>query len=731
VTGWAALYWLLTAVAGGLVAGLVRTRMRVEERAALAVVSGVLGGTLASLGFSTALGMRTATVLAGPALLALIAVAALRIGGDGLQPWRQSLGEVGERWRSRELVWISVLVVAAVAGFSVLFTHMLFVQDGAIQSNFATVWADWSMHATTASSFALGHNLPPTNPVFSGTTLLYPFLPDFESGMLLTLGAGVGAALAVPSALMCVAITVLVVSLARRLSGSLAVGVLAVAMCMLGGGLGVEGLYWDSCRATGASSAECEPGRFLHNPAGAIATAVHTVVDLPASIASQRRPYDNLQSPRGTEPLSDIQWYTPMLAWWLPQRPFLFGFAAVLCILLVIVATRGDPRTQWGAYVIAGMLAGLLPLVHVHSFIAVLLLAPLLAVRWRRREWLGMGIVAVLLATPRLFQLATGEHGAPALGNTFPWLEPGWMSQVIPDASTAHQGLSPGAVAGAVGNSIKAVLTPQWWGFWFVNCGIVLPVMAAMAVALPLRRAPRDTPLRRAADRVTAWVPDDVLRFTLPFLVIFALCNVVVFQSWDWDNTKLFAYWYFGASLLLSALVVRAWRSGAWRATAGGLAFASVIMTGAVVMLRFMPWTPPADSNAGPFTWASAEDRALAAQVAERTPPDSVIATDGRHDDPLMTLAGRRALVGYTGWLWSYGIDYRTRQDAAATILQGCAAQHQASCAATDLIARYGVSYVEVRLSQVAADVAQWWATTYPPVAQAGDVVVYDVRTRR
>jgi len=727
VTASVALYWLLTAIAGGLVAGVVRAPMRIEERVALGIASGVLGGALAGLGFATIAGMRTSSVLAGPALLALLAAAALRIGGDGLQPWRQSIAECAERWRSRELLWIGVVALGAVVGFSVLFAHTLFEQDGAIQSNFATVWADWSMHATTANSFAIGHNLPPTNPVFAGTPLLYPFLPDFQSAMLITLGSGVGAALAVPSALMCVAITLLVIAIARRLTGSLAVGVLAMAMCMLGGSLGVEGLYWDACRGAGASTAQCEPSHFLHDPFGAAGTAVRTVANLPSAVTTQQRPFDNLQSPRGTEPLSNIQWYTPMLAWWLPQRPFLFGFAAALCIFLLMVATRGDPRRQWGAFVVAGLLGGLLPLVHVHSFIAVVIVAPLLAITWRRVEWLALAAVAVVMATPRLVQLATGEHGAAALGNTFPWLEPGWMSHVIPSTLTDHPGLSPGAALTATGDGIKAVLTPQWWGFWFVNCGIVLPVMAAMAAATALRRAPRDTPLHAFAERVSGWVPDEVLRFCLPFLAIFALCNVVVFQSWDWDNTKLFAYWYFAAVLLLAALVRRAWRSGRWRRLLGGLAVGSVIMTGAVVMLRFMPWTPQSDSNAGPFVWESADDRSLAAQVIARTEPDAVIATDGRHNDPLMTLAGRRALVGYTGWLWSYGIDYRQRQDQAQAILQGCAAT-QSTCAATELIQQEHVDYVEIRTGQVSRDVAQWWAGHFAPVAQAGDVVVFDVR---
>ena len=743
MTASAALYWLLVAIAGALVAGAVRAPLAVEERIALAVVTGVLGGALGALGFTTIAGMRTLTVLAGPGLVAVLALTGQRLGGDMREGWRQSLAAVPERWRTHELMWISAVALAAVIGFAVLFAHTLFTQDGAIESNFATVWADWSMHATTASSFALGHNLPPTSPVFSGTPLLYPFLPDFQSGMLLTLGSGIAAALAVPSALFCVAIVLLVVSLGRRLAGSVAVGVLAVAMCMLGGGLGIEGLYWDACNPHGhaAAQAQCAPSRFFTDPAGAVGTAAHTVANIPGTIAAQPRPYDALEAGQAA-PLDNVQWYTPMLAWWLPQRPFLFGFAAVLCVFLLIVATRGDPRPQWGGFVVAGLLCGVLPLVHVHSFIALLLVLPVLAVMWRRSEWVALLALAVVLATPRLVQLAHGEHGAVALGNNFPWLEPGWMSQAVPIVAAQRQGIGLASVSGAVGGGLRALVTPEWWGFWFVNCGIVLPVMALLGVATLSRRAPRESWLHKAARHVSGVVPDDLLRFCLPFLIIFALCNVVVFQSWDWDNTKLFAYWYFGASLLIAALVVHWWRSGWWRATLGTVAFVSVIMTGTVVMLRFLPWTPAqgaspgpyAWQSVGPYVWESAEERSLAAQVEQGTAPDAVILTLGRHNDPLMTLAGRSTVVGYTGWLWSYGIDYRSRQSDVAAMYQGCPTG-QTQCSATELMRLYGVSYVEIPasgyLQQYPRGSLQWWSSTFPVVAHAGEDTVYDVRSAR
>jgi len=155
-------------------------------------------------------------------------------------------------------------------------------------------------------------------------------------------------------------------------------------------------------------------------------------------------------------------------------------------------------------------------------------------------------------------------------------------------------------------------------------------------------------------------------------------------------------------------------------------------MTGTVVMLRFLPWTPAADNAAGPFTWEDATAQSLAAQVEQRTPPDAVILTTGHHTDPLLTLAGRRTVMGYDGWLWSYGIDYRRRQADVAAMYQGCAAG-QRTCTATELLHFYAVSYVEIPTGEYVSTYPQgslqWWAQTFPEVARAGDIVVYDVRS--
>jgi hypothetical protein len=145
-------------------------------------------------------------------------------------------------------------------------------------------------------------------------------------------------------------------------------------------------------------------------------------------------------------------------------------------------------------------------------------------------------------------------------------------------------------------------------------------------------------------------------------------------------------------------------------------------------MLRDLPWTPR-DTNPGSYTWAGHDDRVLAAQVAARTPRNAVILTGGRPNDSLLTLAGRTAVMGYPGWLNSYGTDFGSRPDDVKTIYGGCRGD-AADCPVAGLLRRYGVSFVELggweRDQQSANDA--WWAAHYPVLVRAGDITVYDVR---
>ena len=728
--------WLAAAalllVAGTAAAGsLPQVDLRVEERVLIGLVVTVLLGAAVTYLLALIAGLSVATVLGGSLLTA---------GAFGALSWSRR-GAVAATWRDgwaalmapaalRHRVWVASTAAVSLLLFAALFAHTLQTDSlGNLNAGFETVWADWSQHLSTASSFAVAHNVPAQNPLFSGQDLRYPYLPDFQSATLMILGASPAVALALPGVVLAVCIVLLIAALAARLGAGWGAGVLAAAICLVGGGLGFTGVLADSCLHHGFSAAQCTWSGLAAHPGDIPAIVAGTLHDLPGLIAAQPRAYDGLLTSSAMQPLPNQQWYTPLFAWWLPQRSILYGFSGALVVLILVIGAVRSTRRGWESFALAGVVLGLMPLIHIHTLIAMAIVCAVLAVRWRHRGWLVTLAVTAAIAGPRLATLIAGPHGAVVDGNVFPTIEPGWMYLT---SAPPRAALSAVSLVGGVGGLLRALLTPQYWAFWIENTGVAVPLCvvvaaAAAAAALPGRAG-------AGARRVTALFPSDVLHVGLAFVAVFAVANVVVFQSWDWDNTKLLAYWYLGAALLISTLVVRWWRRW-WRGVAAAAIASTVLLTGILVLLRFLPWTPAGDAIGGPYTAATAADSTLAAQVAAVTPANAVFLTEGKPNDPVLTQAGRTAVMGYYGWLWSYGTDFGSRPQDVRTMLEGCPTLSRAACPVFGLLRTYRVDYVEIdnRLGDAGildsrVGVSWWSSQGFPVVARSDHITVYDVR---
>jgi hypothetical protein len=80
----------------------------------------------------------------------------------------------------------------------------------------------------------------------------------------------------------------------------------------------------------------------------------------------------------------------------------------------------------------------------------------------------------------------------------------------------------------------------------------------------------------------------------------------------------------------------------------------------------------------------------VAEWVRVNTPAKAVFAVADEHNSPIPTLAGRRVMIGYPGWLWTYGLpDYVAKGADLKRILTG-------DPSAPDLVRKYRVDYVMV-----------------------------------
>ena len=752
---------LLTLVAGTAVAGTVSLTLRCAERLLLAAVAGLLLGTLGTYFLSVLFGLSAMAVLLGPVVVIAGVVVAVFAGASNPVPvWRETLPH-GFHTLRRGGVGLVVVGVVALVAFWPVFSHTTWIaSDGSLQAGFPTVWADWSQHFTTEASFAVSGNLPPHNPIFSGTTLLYPFLPDFHSATLVTLGLDPGTALALPGELLAGLICVGIVLLGQRLGCRLSVGVIAIFICFLGGGLGFTRVLSDACvrqQAHGVPVAdysvatEAATGCTLRQLATNPAAVITSLASVPAVVMAQPRNYDGLLTPAASMPAANLQWNTPLEDWWLPQRTLLYGFAAVLTVLTLVVTALQQRARTLSSWVVAGLLSGLLPLYHVQSLIALGLgLAALAAWHWRRwRRWATFLGVTALVAAPRMIQIMLGPHGNAIDNNQYPFVQPGWYAFADPTTGTPTPlpPLDPYSshslviqVVGDIVLCLRPLISVSWWEFWITNLGPAVPLCAAVMLLAAVARWGRGHYGERARALLNLF-PGDLLGLLLSFGTVFLLANAVVFQSWAWDNTKLFLYWYLIAAFVIGWVAVELWRRGlralhaAWMPVLGVLLVAVPLASGVLAVIRMLPATPE-DIRAnvvGPFTLVSAEDRAMALALAAQTPSDSVFVTTTNPNDPISVITGRSTVMGYHGWLWSYGIDDVQRQQDVSTIYHGCGQTPitSPSCPVAALLQEYHVSYVEIGpATYVQGMDPGWWSRQQLPVAASSSTTqVYDVRT--
>ncbi len=359
---------------------------------------------------------------------------------------------------------------------------------------------------------------------------------------------------------------------------------------------------------------------------------------------------------------ANYRWLNVFFALVAPQRGYLYGLPLGLLTLRVLfegVTDRRAPR-----FVAAGLVASLLPFAHLGTLLVLALVTPLLWAAHPQRHWLWFFGTWVLVALPQLW-LQQGPGAGPLAA--LRWA-PGWVAAPDP-----------------------------WIVFWVLNWGVLLPLaIAALAVPGGLAGPSR--------------------RFLAALLGLFIAANLVTFQPWDWDNTKVLVYAYLAACILGASALVRAWRRQAALRVAVAIGLATLLASG---LLENVSQALGREHH----RLLSAEEVALAELVRADTPPRALFVCGLQHNHPVPVLAGRRVLLSYPGWHWSQGLDISDRKREVQTIY--------ALGADTDtILARHGVSYVVVgpwEREHLGADLTRFRAR-FPRALGTESYEVFDVR---
>jgi hypothetical protein len=486
----------------------------------------------------------------------------------------------------------------------------------------ANNYGDLPFHFSVITSFAYGENLPPQNPIFAGMKFTYPFLIDFLTAFFIRCGADWRSAFFVENLALALALVRLIEALTLKMFNNIVAARIAPLIFLFNGGLGFINFF----REFGAQS-----GGLLN-----------FLSHLPKTYTMNAE----LALASGAVPLRWGNVFTTLL---IPQRSMLFGLPFVTMIIgLWWMAVgeedketrrQGDKETRRSQEMFssstlplvplspcplvllsprrrylfaAGILAGMLPMLHSHGFFSVVIACALMVVLFWSWDWIAFFAPMAALAAPQAWYLS----GTQIRTQLFKPLDKLW------EAGDANPLL-----------------------FWMVNAGILILLLIA---ALLVRKV---TSSRQAL-------------FYSPFALWFFIPNLVALAPWTWDNIKVLVYWSLASAPFVAAAL--AYLFTRRFIVVRGLAAALLIgltFSGALDVARALS---PAE-NVQIFGQAELE---VAALLREKTPPRALILHAPIHNS-VVALSGRRSAMGYPGHLWTHGLDYAQRELDVKTIYKG------------------------------------------------------------
>ncbi|MFQ5648492.1 MAG: hypothetical protein ACE5IY_01000 [bacterium] len=467
--------------------------------------------------------------------------------------------------------------------FGYLMKRLIVWQDGALSTGFIDAWGDLPFHLSLITSFVGDPELHLRSTILAGEPLTYPFMSDFLSAILMRFGLPLETAVEWPGVLLNSMTLTLLYYLSYRLVRNHAAALLVPVLFILAGGFG---FLW-----------------FLKDVYLAPEPIWQLLQHLP-------RRYTNLAEVK-------IHWVNPTLAHLIPQRSFLFGFPIGLSVILIW--WNGFKKNRLENAWAAGLLVGLLPLFHTHTFLTLAMVATywmvtlLLRSKSRHaqlRPWLIFGGVALTLAAPQIWFLLFSKVSLKAVR-----YHAGWMA-----------------------DSDNLV-----W-FWLKNLGVFIPLLVT---ALLLHK------------RLN--IRKQTVRFYLPFGLLFIVGNLFLFAPFAYDNNKILIFWYLLSLPAVARLLVFLYQSRSWwlHAMAFRLALLALVFSGSLNLTH--------ELQGGGWQELSAEEVALAREVSSKTRNSDVFLAAPIHNN-FLTLAGRAVVMGYAGHIYSHGLDYVPMQEAIRTI---------------------------------------------------------------
>ena len=569
---------------------------------------------------------------------------------DSLRSFRMTLRQAQGKLSAMIIQPVFILFIIWFFGRS-----LFFGTNGEIIAGDRLVWTDWPLHIGMTANFAYGANFPPQNPHFSGIALTYPFMSDFLSGILLSFGTSLPMSFVIPGIVLTLTFFWIFVEWVGSFWSQVRLGDRISMGSYLPAGeagrfSGKAGSFQDD--KIEILSPPVGGSRMTILPYGALIISLlwgglGWIYWLKDVFANETQMIENLLFPprEYTFWSEKGQWfYTFLYSEILPQRAFLFGLPLFFLILWLV--KKGWDIKQNKYLFAAGILGGLLPFFHTHTFISLWMLSG---------SVVGLVVLKVILNSclrRQVFQdlnkmpnpPAGGRHDKLFIKSLISFFTPFLILTLIQLPVFSSKTLLNFPISlGWMKDNMNFFL------FWAMNTGLFIPLW------------------------FLGFWKGKFSNFTkiigLASWILFILPNLFQFAPWGYDNLKIFTFWYVIGSVFVVAGLRFIWQIRLIRPIGGalaGLLFVSLTLSGVLEITRLT------HTSKTQITLWNKQDVEFAQIIRQKTSPQAIFLTAAIHDHPIEALAGRKIILGYPGNSWSWGIEgWDTRERDVHIMLQG------------------------------------------------------------
>lgn len=453
-----------------------------------------------------------------------------------------------------------------------MISQTLFKSHRGIESGGAGLYGDSALHAAYTSRIEIGV-FPPQNPLFANKILVYPFANDLFSAALKKFGLPFNFAFVLPQIAFLLAFLILFFQIVKKVASDFG-GVLTLPLLFFGWGIGAILFFQDiSIRGWAASALT--------------------------------RDYTNL-------PEYNLHLHNIITGLILPERSFLPGLVIGLLIFLLIAEYIESGKVR--LLLISGVLLGILPFWHTHTFIFYslfsLVMGSWIIVKTKNaktiRDLTLMVSVSLLFALPFIILFLSNHSPDSFLRMTFGW---------------------------QIGDENIIV-------FWLKNSFLIIPlsILGFLTIA------------------------KDKRIYFIPAFIAFLISNFIIFQPWEWDNIKIISWSFLFFSILSAVALEKIFkRNHLYKILVILIILLSTASGFLSLNLQFKNKYVIYDEN----------DIALADWTKSNTNSDDIFIIEPTPNHPVPGLAGRVVYMGYPGHLWVHGIDYLEREKINEEILNG------------------------------------------------------------